>query len=270
MDGAILTHPAAWWMAVLLAALVASVAWRAGSLSRSGAVAACAIGAIAIATTWGVGLYLVAWFVLASLLSRVGRSRKAARVARIVAKGDQRDARQVLANGGIFAVASLGSLLAPAYAAPLLTAAAGALAAAGADTWSTEIGTLVGGTPWSLRTRGAVPAGTSGAVTWPGSLGGALGALTLAGMATVCAMVPVSALLSVAAGGLIGAWTDTAIGAWGQTRRWCSRCAEETEQDMHHCGTPTERRGGLAALDNDAVNFLCTVVGAVSAVVLSV
>ena len=264
-----LDQPVALWLALLLTGAVAGLAWRARSLSLGGAAAAIVVGTVALRASWGLGSYLIVWFVLASLLSRVGRARKAERVRGIVEKGDRRDAWQVLANGAVFAAAALGVTIWPDMRPTLLVAAAAALAAAGADTWATETGTLIGGQPWSLRLRAAVPPGTSGAVTWAGSVGSVLGAITLALVATALQVVPPSAVAAVTLGGFVGASADSAIGAWWQERRRCPVCALDTEQHMHVCGTRTVRHGGISRLDNDVVNLFCTIVGGLTAIGLA-
>lgn len=256
--------PAPWWLAIALAGAIAYSAFRAGSLRADGAIAALAVGALALRVSWAWGAFLVAWFVLASALSRIGRERKAQRTEDIVAKADRRDAIQVLANGGVFAACALWVLIdrQSAFTAMLAVAASSALTAAGADTWSTEIGTLWGGKPWSLRTMGPVPVGTSGAITVGGTLGGAFGSVTLATLAATFGMIQTGSIGAVAIGGFAGATIDTMIGAWGQERRWCSRCARETERVVHTCGTNTDYLGGVRRLDNDLVNAICTLAGA--------
>lgn len=271
-------------MALVVAAAVAWAAYAAGSLSRSGAVAAFAIGGSALLCAWGWGAFLIVWFALASLLSRAGRARKLERTNSIVVKGDRRDATQVLANGGVFAALASASALAgtgdaalgaglPIGSAALLQSlgagAAAALVAAGADTWGTEIGTLRGGLPWSLRTLARVPVGTSGAVSLAGTFASATGAGVLAMLAGAFGVIPFGAVPLVAACGLAGATADTVVGAWWQERRWCAGCAMETEQAVHRCGLATERRAGSRLLTNDAVNLLCTVVGAGLALLVS-
>jgi uncharacterized membrane protein len=87
-------------------------------------------------------------------------------------------------------------------------------------------------------------------------------ALLLAQMARAVDMIGAGEVAVVAAAGVGGALADTLIGAWWQARRWCPSCHKETEQNLHRCGTVTRRTGGMAWLGNDAVNFLCTAVGA--------
>lgn len=232
------------------------------------------VGALALCASYGLGVLLVLWFVLASLLSRFGKTIKASRLRSIVAKANARDARQVLANGGVFAIGALAvtffsmSGARPWWIDMCNVAAAGALAAAGADTWATEIGTLYGRAPWSLRSRSRVPAGTSGAITTVGTIALVAGATSIAALSAILTVIPANArtAVAVALGGVAGAIADTLLGAWVQQRRWCARCTMETEQAVHLCGTPTQVVGGAAALDNDLVNVCCSAVGAVVSV----
>lgn len=177
----------------------------------------------------------------------------------------ERNARQVLANGGLFALSALGYLVLPS---PLWYAAgAGALAASTADTWATEIGTLFGGEPISLTTGRKVPPGTSGGVSLIGTLAGVAGALFIA-LAAALANWPIP-FAAAALGGMAGALADSLLGATVQARRWCEVCAKSTERLVHSCGTPTIHAGGVAGFDNDAVNAVCSGVGALVALLLS-
>jgi uncharacterized protein (TIGR00297 family) len=226
------------------------------------------VGAAAVSAGWGWGALLVLYFVSSTLLSHAGSAEKARRIGGIVAKGGARDAAQVLANGGVFALCALGTLgTDSATAHALAVAAAGALAAATADTWATEVGTLVGGTPRTLLTWRSVPPGTSGAISAPGTAAMLAGALFIALAARALALT--DALLAVAVGGVAGAMADSLLGATLQERRWCDACGRGTERRVHDCGAPTRAAGGLAVVDNDAVNLLATLVGAAAAALLA-
>ena len=253
---------------LVAAAAIALAARRAGSLSTSGAAAATAVGTAAVAAGWAWGALLVLYFVASSLLSHAGGTEKARRIESIVAKGGARDAIQVVANGGVFALCALCAMAAGGDAARALAAGAtGALAAAAADTWATEVGTLFGGTPRALLTLRRVPAGTSGAVSAAGTVAMIAGALFLALAARVLGLT--DALAAVTLGGTAGAMADSLIGATLQERRWCDACARGTERRVHDCGAPTRLAGGLAVVDNDAVNLLATLVGATAAALLA-
>jgi uncharacterized protein (TIGR00297 family) len=253
---------------VVVAGAIAFVAQRARTLSRSGALAATAVGTAAIAASWYWGALLVVYFVVSTLLSRFGRNRKEQLTAGVLAKSGERDATQVIANGGIFAASILLSAIAvDKLAVTLSLAALGALAAAAADTWATEIGTLYGGTPRSLLTMRPVPPGSSGGVSIAGSLAMIAGAAFVGGVAIWLDLTSDFVIVLIA--GVAGAIADSLIGATLQERRWCSACDRGSEQRMHHCGSSTRLVGGREWMDNDMVNLIATFVGAAVAVLLA-
>jgi uncharacterized protein (TIGR00297 family) len=251
---------------LLLATAIALAARRTGSLSSSGAVAAVVCGTLAVAAGWGWGVLLIAFFATSSALSRVGERRRAERTAGIVAKSGARDARQVLANGGIFAAAATAAIVVPWPG--WLAAGAGSLAAATADTWGTEVGTLARRPPRLITTGRPVPPGTSGGVSAPGLAATVAGAL-FTGALLPALGAPARFGVAAAVGGVAGALADSLLGAVAQERRRCPRCAASTEQRIHGCGTPTERTGGWGWLDNDAVNLLCGGTGAAVALLIA-
>jgi uncharacterized protein (TIGR00297 family) len=170
-------------------------------LTAAGAAAALVVGT---ATVWGMGwrglLLLLAFFVSGSLLTK---------------GGGRRNARQVTANGGVAALAALLGVW-PAFA--------GALAAAAADTWATEIGAY-SPTPPRLITSGApVPRGANGGITLLGTAGGVLGAGVMATVALLLeprATGPGSAhpfwgALVIAGAGVLGMLIDSLLGATAQ------------------------------------------------------
>jgi uncharacterized protein (TIGR00297 family) len=253
---------------LVVAATVAYVARRAGSLSTSGAIAATLVGTAAVAAGWRWGALLILYFVASTLLSRLGASEKARRTSGVVEKGGRRDAIQVLANGGVFALCVLLARFASTpMAATLTIAAVGALAASTADTWATEIGTLLGGVPRSLLTLRPLPPGTSGAVSVAGTLAMVAGALFLAGTAQALSLT--DRVVTVTIGGTAGAIADSLLGATLQERRWCDRCDLATERRVHDCGAGTRLAGGQAWMDNDVVNVLATLTGAAVAATLA-
>ena len=249
----------------LLAGALALGARATRSLSPSGAIAALAVGTASTIAGWSWAIVLIAFFLTSSALSKFRRAAREARVAGIVEKSDERDAVQVLANGGIFATAALVSVV---TGQPLLaTAALGALAAAAADTWATEVGTLAGGVPRSVITLDPLPPGTSGGVTTAGTVASFGGAVLVAAVAhlTGAGRAPAAVVL----GGIAGSVADSLLGAVVQERRWCDHCAKATEQRVHQCGTPTRVVGGIAGVRNDVVNVACTVVGAIVAALIA-
>jgi uncharacterized protein (TIGR00297 family) len=241
------------------AATVAAVAYRARLLTAGGAAAATVVGAASVTAGWDWGAVLIAFFVASAALSRIGHARKELLGGGLVAKGGPRDAAQVLANGGAFALCAIACAL---QRSPLwYAAAAGGLAAATADTWGTEAGMLAAATPRSIVSGRAVPPGTSGGITTAGTLASVAGALFIAIAARAIGW-PAAAGWSALIGGFAGATADSILGATLQARRWCGRCQAATERLVHTCGTPTTEAGGLAWLGNDAVNVAATITGA--------
>lgn len=245
---------------------MSAAAWRLRALSASGAVAATAVGTATFLAGAEWAALLIWFFVSSTIVSRLrdplrsvsGAATREGAARGIVARGARRDAIQVLANGTIVALAALGSVVVGGTAWPAL--GAGALAAATADTWSTEIGTRWGGTPRHILRWVPLPRGTSGGVTLVGSVAALAGALLTSAVARAVQFDVAAA--AIFAGGVVGALTDSVLGATAQERRWCDRCGAATERRIHTCGAETRVSGGLRRFDNDAVNFTSIGIGA--------
>jgi uncharacterized protein (TIGR00297 family) len=269
-----MTIPLRLFLGFCLSLVVALLAYRTRSLSRSGVVGALLTGTLTLGFGgWAWGLALIAFFISSSLLTRWRKERKAAMEA-LSAKGGQRDLGQALANGGLAAVLAVLSALLPhpAWAA----AFAGALAAATADTWATEVGTLSPVPPRRITTGEQVVPGTSGGITRRGMLAATAGATFLG--AAFCLLhraectwigwpCPPSAaahwtvVLLALVGGLAGNLVDSLLGATWQGIYRCPRCGKETERRTH-CGGSTVPLRGYPWLSNDGVNLTATLVGA--------
>jgi uncharacterized protein (TIGR00297 family) len=250
----------------LLASLVALVAVRSRALTRDGGVAAVVVGAISVAAGWSWAALLVFFFVTSSFLSRVRAAGRERVVGSVVAKGGARDAAQVLANGGVFALAALLSLLLPWTG--WMPLGAGAITASTADTWSSEVGTLSRTPPRLVTSLQRVPPGTSGAVS-PLGLGAAVAGALLMTLVALLAGWPRAVAIAAFVGGVAGALADSFLGALWQSRRRCPNCGSDTERIVHTCGTTTEPAGGISWLDNDGVNFLSGVAGAIVALLVT-
>jgi uncharacterized protein (TIGR00297 family) len=246
-----------------LAAGVALAAYRSRALSSDGAIAAFAVGTIVVAAGgWSGAAVLLAFFLPSALLTRMGRERK--RSLRGTREPAPRTAWQVVANGGVATLCAVAVLVA---SAPFNAAFAGAFAAASADTWATEIGTLARRRPVSILTFRPIETGLSGGVTVVGTCAMIAGALCVALVASLLRVAP---LLPVVAAGIAGALLDSIVGASLQARQWCPRCSCECETPLHYCGTPTTMRRGVRWIQNDAVNLTATLCGALVAAALVV
>ncbi len=255
-------------LAVLTGAVVAGLSRRARFLTSGGALAAGLLAATLVATgSWAHALSGAGFFVLSSLLSKAGR-RRAAALDAVSEKGSVRDAGQVLANGGVaWACLLLDPAVAGVWGALGLWGWIGAFAAAAADTWATEIGTLAGQRPRLITSGRAVAPGTSGGITVAGTLGAAAGALTvgvLAGVggATGAFGAGISAAAPVAlAAGLTGAFLDSLLGATLQAR-YRRADGTATERATEPDGRANTHTGGWQWMTNDRVNLAATLAGA--------
>ncbi|HYF80275.1 MAG TPA: DUF92 domain-containing protein [Symbiobacteriaceae bacterium] len=244
----------------LLASLIGILAWMKGSLSPSGVLGAIITGTVLFGLGgWVGGLALIAFFVSSSLLSKLFRRRKAD-VEAEYAKTGTRDLGQAMANGGVAAAAIL--LMAITGDLRFLGAALGALAAANADTWATELGVLSPSAPRLITTFRQVAPGTSGAVSLTGTLAAAAGAAFVGLVPALTAPQLWKTIPWLALAGLAGAFLDSLLGATVQGTYYCPTCQKETEQRLHRCGTPTRLHKGVAWLGNDLVNLLATLTGA--------
>lgn len=216
-------------------------------LSPAGTFSALAVGtAVWIGTGWRGGVVLVVFFVTASALTP---------------GGGRRQPRQVFANG---AAAALCALLARADGAFAL-AFAGAVAAAAADTWSTEIGGRSRAVPRSITTGRPVARGASGGITLAGTAGGFLGAILIGITAWLVGLATLAGAAWIAGGGCAGTLADSILGASLQARWRCRSCGAAIETPIHACGGSGAPLSGWRWLNNDAVNAVATLVGAMVA-----
>ena len=251
-------------LATLIAIIIAVVARHRSLLDRTGALAAMVLGPAVVASGgWWVGAVLVTFFVTSALLPRSGATKPA------------RNWQQVLANGGpALALSTIGLV---AAAPTLLLAAVASIAAATADTWSTEIGRRFGGTPRSIRSWQPVPPGTSGAITAIGTLASVAGAVTIALLALLfAAVLPRSPAIGfheaavIAVAGILGSVVDTVLGATVQARFICTRCGRTSESDeMHLPGHHMVAASGMSWITNSVVNLAAALAGASAALLLA-
>ena len=206
-----------------ISAAVAAAAVRLKALTVSGALAACLVGTLLFACGGWSWLALVgAFFFSASALTAWTPRGGGIRRRSLDREGRHWD--QVAANGGIAAVAAaIHCLFGWASAFGI---AAGAVAAATADTWGTEVGRWSAQPPRLITSGASVPAGTSGGVTIIGTIaefGGALliGIVAAALAAPAGQAVPTRLFAATVLAGFSAALLDSVLGATVEGRvRW--------------------------------------------------
>ncbi|QRK07540.1 DUF92 domain-containing protein [Archangium violaceum] len=254
----------AWGLGVgsVVALVIGVASWARGSLSPSGVLGAILVGTPVFGLAGAVGTAaLLGFFISSSALSKTFRARKAG-VEAEYAKTGTRDLGQALANGGVAALAAvlLGTTGEQRYALAML----GALVAANADTWATELGVLSRSPPRLVTTLRQVPPGTSGAVSGAGMLAATAGA-AFVGLVAALAGARWSLVPWLVLAGVVGSLVDSFLGATVQDVRWCDACSRETERRVHRCGRPARPLRGFSWLGNDTVNVVATAAGALLA-----
>ena len=254
---------------MVLAILVAYVSFRLRFLSASGAVSVFLLGSIIFGIGgWTFSVPILMFFVLSSLLSKIGKKQKRL-LASVIEKTGCRDVWQVLANGGVAGIFVLLWYFFPLDVWYILYL--GALAAVTADTWGTEIGVLSKGIPRSILTFQTVSVGTSGGLSIAGTIGSAMGSLVLAGVGVLFSphssprIMGVSEFFIVLFAGFAGSLIDSFLGATIQAQYRCKVCGKLTEKLTHCEGTSTEFIHGFQWINNDVVNGFAALSGVVLA-----
>jgi uncharacterized protein (TIGR00297 family) len=236
--------PVVAWTTLGISGIFGLVVWR----LRAGTLAAAATGAAITASlmfsttsypytnSWLHGglMPLLAVFLLTFVATKIGKAKKEQLGTGESKRG--RDAAQVAANLGAAAlVSSLASLLelgnSNFYVNIGAILAIAVLAEAAADTVSSEIGQVFGGSPRMLTTLQRVEAGTDGGVTLAGTLAGVAAATVVAAIGSWGIGAGWLVGVFCTAGAVFGLLFDSLLGATLERKKW---------------------------LNNDAVNFLST------------
>jgi len=150
----------------------------------------------------------------------------------------------------------------------------GALAAASADMWGTELGVLSRTRPRLITNGRQVRPGTAGAISALGIVAG-IGASWLSGFLALLAQAIEAGLAgqtlrspwlwlpaSATIGGIAGSLTDSLLGAVAQAIYICDSCGRQFERPTSCCNQPVRQIRGWRWLTNNVVNLVSTIVGA--------
>lgn len=213
-------------------------------LTRAATGYAAATGAVIAACLylrspgWRTALFpLIVMLILTLAATRIGRARKEQLNTAEDTRG--RTASQVVANLGVAALAAIPIFTPSARTGvTMLAAIAAVLAEASADTLSSELGQVFGGRPRLLTSLKPVPIGTDGGITLAGTAMGCIGAAIVTVASAVTFPFDLKTSATVFSCAVLGLFADSFLGAVFERRGW---------------------------LNNDAVNFLSTLVAALVA-----
>ena len=266
-------------IAGIICATLALGAWKGRILDSGGAITAFLIGFATFvfpADGWKWFLVLLVFLMVSSYMThykyQIKRKKGFAQE-----KGGARGWPNVAANGVVAGLLVLFTPFLPQEQIQLVLAAfLGAVATANADTLATEIGLLNPTDPRLITDlKKVVPAGTSGGISIFGELATLFGALLIGIAAGLLGMTgnpgwSLSVLIGTTMiAGLAGCSIDSVIGATVQGIYKCRVCNKITE-NRRHCGNPSIPLRGHKVIDNNVVNLIATICGAIVAVLFLV
>lgn len=235
-------------------------------LDKTGIITAIVIGImIFIGGGWKFIAMISAFYILGIATTNFKKSKK--RINSITKeKSTTRSYTNVIANGGIASMLAFSNIM---IESELLTIAfIGAILTATADTIATEIGLLSKSTPFLLlKPSKKCIKGESGGVTILGLTSSFVSILIIGIISMVLGVINTQyQIIAIIIGGYSGNLLDSIIGGTIQRIGKCTECGNITENMTHHNKKVTITRGNKN-INNDVVNFISTIFGAIIAVI---
>ncbi len=229
-----------YWLFLFLLFITMFFIVKKKKLTSGAAIVAAAIGCFIFLGTGFTGIAMIGLFFLLGTLATSFKINLKEKLGVAEINKGKRNAGQVIANGGLAAIAGILACFFPAKEALFALMMAGALSAATADTLSSELGTWYGKQFYNMLNFKKDTKGENGVVSLEGTVIGVAGSAMIATMYSVGYGWDCRFFLVIIAG-TIGNFTDSFLGA-------------------------TLERKQL--LKNDAVNFINTLAGALAAYIL--
>lgn len=257
---------------ILLTPFVIALVVKKNALTRFGTYAAVIVDIVVSLAFGNLGFVVLIGFFGGSIIVDKLKKRtiKQGR-ADEAAKGDTRDAIQVLANGFVASACAVAFILSegnPIFAVGFVAA----MAEAFADTAASGIGAFSKNTFDLFRWK-KTGSGLSGGMSFIGTLASLVAAIILPLIAMLMSRGAFNfkyvIIASVAA--FLGTIFDSLLGSLFQVKYKCRVCSRLTEKHTH-CDTETAYESGLKFVDNDVVNitsgFFATVISIVLVLLL--
>ena len=228
--------------AVIVNLAFGGTAYAMKMVGLSGFIGGLIVGTI-VYTFGGYQLYLIliTFFVLGSGATKFGYAKKRA-IGVAQEKGGARGWKNAVANCSIGAFLAILAILSPdAQSIVFIAGFFGAFATAAADTVSSEIGQVLGKHPILITNLRPVPVGTEGAISLEGTFAGIVASMVLCAVGVLLGVLTMPVALICVLAAFVGTTVESYLGA-------------TLEQ--------------MKIVDNEIINFMNTLVGAVVAMVL--
>ncbi|MFD2308338.1 DUF92 domain-containing protein [Enterococcus termitis] len=227
-------------------------------LTKSGSLAVITVGTVVCAFgSWQTWVLLILLFGSSGLISILKKPIAISNEETLIAKDQQRDGWQILANG-LPAIVSL-ILFYFTENQLFLIGYVSAIAGATADTWASEIGIVSRHTPRSILSFKPIAPGLSGGISSLGTFASLVGSGLIAGAFWLLSSLSITQTVLFfwipLICGFANSLIDSILGAAFQVKYRCSICGQITERTEHH-QLPTLKLSGLSWLTNDWVNFI--------------
>lgn len=257
---------------LIFIAALALVAYKAKAIDGLGAASGAVISFVAFIAGGFAWLFvIVAFFAISSVLTKYRYAYKQ-QLGSAQEKGGIRSWPNTLANGLIAGLAAIAEIV--THQDVFIVAFLGSIGAAMSDTVATEVGLLSKSKPRLIvNLKKFVEPGTSGGVTLIGELACVTSALVITAIGTALGILSggyrtlSAAAISVIFGAILATNFDSLIGGTLQGKNRCVVCGARTEALTHH-EHPTQSISGKRFLDNNAVNLIATLTGAVVSVAI--
>ncbi len=243
---------------IILTLPIVVLVYEKNALTRIGILLAVALNLVASIAFGNIGFIILICFFGGSLVADKLKKRR---------EEDKkpRNAIQVLANGSLGIV--FGILYLTFQSPIFLLAFASVFSEALADTASSGIGSHSEKTFDIFRMK-KVSTGTSGGISWIGTLSAFLSAAFISGVSAISPEIGLVEMLIILISGFLGSVFDSFLGSLLQGKYKCSVCGEETEEKTH-CNTKAVKISGLEWMNNSAVNFFSTLFASLISIILA-
>lgn len=247
------------FLGLLLSIIVAYIAFFGNWISLDATKAVVIFGTIIFGLGgWPLALAVLTFFITSNLLSRwnrVQRDINSDKSSRRSSNSKRRDGYQIWANG--FWIALFCILWFLTDSDVMMAAAFTAIAAATADTWATEVGTVMPGKTVKINSFQPVRPGSDGGVSFKGTVASALGALLIAGFIfTTHTLSPILLFIIILILGFLGSVIDSYLGAL-------------ITDNKIRLKTPSDFSGNSLMFSNSFVNWASTGISALIALIIT-
>ena len=247
------------FLGLLLSILVAYIAFFGNWISLDATKAVIIFGTIIFGLGgWSLALAVLTFFITSNLLSRWNRVQReiySDKSSRRSGSSKRRDGYQIWANGFWIALFCILWFLTGSDA--LMAAAFTAIAAATADTWATEVGTVKPGKTVKINSFQPVRPGSDGGVSFKGTLASVFGALLIAGFIfTTSNFAPFLLFIIVFILGFMGSIIDSYLGAL-------------VTDNKIRLKAPSDFSGNSLMFSNSFVNWASTGISALIALIIT-